>query len=180
MRLCRTALTPHKSSGLVIPSLPRKESGARTDALPPSRVVRMNLRCNVISSAKTLPQRTIRLVASQGRPGSSQLNCTNGSPAARSARDRVKVSKSETAHIHDSSGWNPSGVGEPTRRCRLIFAGASRRIVEVTGGRAGFMPARWCHDRRLSSDPSNELYNFNLQLSSNMRCTKQYRRDSMM
>src|ERR1700682_2987614 len=75
----------------------------------------------------------------------------SGESISGSARDRINVSKSETAHIHDKSGWNPSGAGGPTRRCRLIFAGAKRRIAGFTGSGAEFIAARCCLGLRLSS-----------------------------
>src|SRR5439155_13898522 len=55
----------------------------------------------------------------------------------------VNLSKSPTVTIHVSSGWNPPGASPlppwlsgPTRRCRLIFAGASKRIRRSTSAQA--------------------------------------------
>ena len=70
---------------------------------------------------------TMRLEASVGMAGSSQRKRTPGSLAG----EKSKVSKSATVTIHERRGWNPSGVGGPTRRCKFIFAGAETRMTRL-------------------------------------------------
>lgn len=110
------------------------------------------------ASTNAVAIRTTRFVPSRGRSGRSPspqiLNSTSPpsrhasggrSPAPRRAHtaagsaSSASLSKSPTVHIHVNSGWNPSSRRLPTRRCRLIFAGASRCIIFHCG--AGILPA---------------------------------------
>ena len=55
--------------------------------------------------------------------------CVQAGRAARS----INVSKSPAVQNHDNSEWNPSPRSGPTRRCKLIFAGQSRRMKSMSG-----------------------------------------------